>query len=621
MAFKTRDGLDYLLFYYSLYIDLSTLIKRFFYIILVFCSILLAKEQTWTTTTFDYYWNLLLRRNTFREPIALTPFDIKVGQLTYGGSDYWDSGLLKTELGLVLPVVLDSMTTSFDIIDTESNRSVLFFGVDFFRINATNYIYNQNFLDLQFGLGYGRISALSNPQLPESGAWSNQLPSGNTRGGFRFRPLLNTFNINTSISFQPTNFLLGYVYHAFGYSSGTLYESTGGDYYLEGNGTSESFALGLQAVYHPKNRSFSFQYGIEGRWHRIKFPTIYDPSLISHITGLDMYAKGLIITFGTIFGGRRTVADRAFTHLINQKYEEASSGFEEFINYYPNHSRIDMAEKMLEFSYDQIPYQQFKKGLLSIKDMDIDSAVHWLSRASKIADQDLMFEIDSRRKDLAMVLIDSVAINKSSMTFKQAEGVIQKARKIAPHYPLVDDALAEIYIEKGDVLYKGKNYSRAYEYYKQAYDLSSQTQKIVRKKYNDITIGLMEEANYFSEQKEYVLAIQSLKTIIEIHPKRENDLGPILEELSLRLKEVELVETNRAVREIVQVKQKKRSDKSSYVLLLGMTPSQVQDITGEPDYIDRIEQRNTLFEMWTFNNLEKATRLYFEKNLLVKIEK
>jgi len=39
-------------------------------------------------------------------------------------------------------------------------------------------------------------------------------------------------------------------------------------------------------------------------------------------------------------------------------------------------------------------------------------------------------------------------------------------------------------------------------------------------------VGLMDEANLFSEQKEYILAIQSLKTIIEIHPIRENDLGP-----------------------------------------------------------------------------------------------
>ena len=115
-AFKRRKTLDYLFFYPHFSIDLSPLIQRFLYIIIACCSILVAKEQTWTTTTFDYYWNTLLRRNIYREPISFTPFDIRVGQLTYGGSDYWDSSLFETELGATLPVVLDSTTTTFYII-------------------------------------------------------------------------------------------------------------------------------------------------------------------------------------------------------------------------------------------------------------------------------------------------------------------------------------------------------------------------------------------------------------------------------------------------------------------------------------------------------------------------
>ena len=621
MGFKRRKTLDYLFFYPSFSIDLSPLIQRFLYIILVCCSILLAKEQTWTTTTFDYYWNILLRRNIYREPISFTPFDIRVGQLTYGGSDYWDSSLFETKLGTTLPVVLDSITTTFDIINSEANRKALFLEVDFLRINATNYLYHQNLVDLQFGLGYSRMSASSNPALPETGVWESQLPIGNTRGSFRFRPIINTFNFNTSITFQATNFLMGYVYHALGYSAGTLYESTGGDYYLDGKGISEAFALGLRAVYHPNNRPFSFVYGIEGRWHRTKFLTVDDPSHISHITGLDLHAKGLFITIGTIFGGKRTSGDHGFAHLVNQRNEEASSEFEKFIGDYPTHSRKSKAEEMLAFSYAQIPFQQFRAGMESLKDKDIDMAARWLNKASETADEDLLFEINSRKKDLAMVLIDSVAIHKSEMTFKQAEDIIQKARRIAPEYPLGDDALAELYLEKGNVLFQLKSFNRAYSYYKKALQVSVESKTAVKKKYNDLIVGLMNEANKFTEQKEYILAIQSLETIIEIHPIRQEDLGPIIDELSLKLAEIEAAETRKKMKEMMQVKQKELDDKSRHLLLLGMTLHQAMEITGEPTFTDKMDRSGRLYEMWSFDDHPKAKRLYFEDNLLVKIEK
>jgi tetratricopeptide (TPR) repeat protein len=581
----------------------------------------LAKEETWTTTTFDYLWNAALRRNIYREPISFTPFDVRVGQLTYGGSDYWDSSLFITDLGTALPVILDSTTTTFDIINNESNRKALFLEVDFLRINATNYLYHQNYIDLQFGLGYSRMSGSSTPELPERGVWPSSLPSGNTRGSFRFRPIINTLNFNTSFTIQATSFLMGYWYHALGYSAGTLYESTGGDYYLSGKGISEAFALGLRAVYHPQNRPFSFVYGIEGRWHRTKFLTVEDPSHISHITGLDLHAKGLFVTFGTIFGGKRTSGDHGFTHLINQRYEEASKGFENFIGNYPHHSRKGKAEEMLAFSYTQIPFQQFREGIESLKDKDLDTAAAWLNKAAEMADGDLLFEINSRKKDLAMVLIDSVALHKSQMTFKQAEDIIQKARRIAPKYPLGDDALAELYLEKGNVLFQHNSFNRAYEYYKQAFAMSSESEAAVKKKYNDLIEGLMDEAHLFTEQEEYILAIKSLETIIEIHPKREEDLGSVIQEISLKLVDIEAVETRKKMKKMIQVKRKGIDAKSHHILLLGMTLHQAMEITGGPTFTDKINRSGRIYEMWSFDDHSKAKRLYFEDNLLVKIEK
>jgi len=181
--------------------------------------------------------------------------------------------------------------------------------------------------------------------------------------------------------------------------------------------------------------------------------------------------------------------------------------------------------------------------------------------------------------------------------------------------------LAELYLEKGNVLFQRKSFNRAYEYYKQAVAVSSESETAVKKKYNDLIMGLMDEANLFTEQEEYILAIQSLDTIIEIHPIRQEDLGPIIEELTIKLAEIEAVETQKKIKSLMQVKQKELDDKSRHLLLLGMTLHQAMEITGEPTFIDKIDRGGRLYEMWSFDNHPKAKRLYFEDNLLVKIEK
>ena len=121
MNFKRRGRLDCLFFLLYFSIDLRSLRYKFLHIILVFSVIPFANEQTWTTTTFDYYWNKVLRRNIYREPISFTPFDIRIGQLTYGGSDYWDNKFFNDNLGLNLPVKLDATTNTFSIINSHLN--------------------------------------------------------------------------------------------------------------------------------------------------------------------------------------------------------------------------------------------------------------------------------------------------------------------------------------------------------------------------------------------------------------------------------------------------------------------------------------------------------------------
>ena len=103
---------------------------KFINIIIVMITILFSEEKTWATTTFDYYWNLTFNQIRFREPVNFTPFETKIGYMTYGGSDYWND-LISTDLGKISPVILDSTNNSFNYLNSPETRTLAFIEFDF----------------------------------------------------------------------------------------------------------------------------------------------------------------------------------------------------------------------------------------------------------------------------------------------------------------------------------------------------------------------------------------------------------------------------------------------------------------------------------------------------------
>ena len=144
---------------------------KFIHIFILISSLLFSSESACATTTFERYWNLAFNQNRFREPVNFTPFEARIGYLTYGGSDYWDD-FLSTDLGVISPVILDSTNYSFDYLQPVTSRTLAFIEFDFMKVNIPNWVLNklgwsQNFLDIQTGLGYRYIHSISEPVLPE----------------------------------------------------------------------------------------------------------------------------------------------------------------------------------------------------------------------------------------------------------------------------------------------------------------------------------------------------------------------------------------------------------------------------------------------------------------------
>ena len=127
-----------------------------------------AQESAWKKSPLNKIRYSLFNRMTFRQPVVFTPIDVKVGYLYYGGKNYWSqlpynsSGITVTDL----PVLLDSTQYYFNAIEKTSNRRSLFIEVDFLRTNFTHFIFHQNYVDLQMGLGMQITNYSPNQSLP-----------------------------------------------------------------------------------------------------------------------------------------------------------------------------------------------------------------------------------------------------------------------------------------------------------------------------------------------------------------------------------------------------------------------------------------------------------------------
>ena len=588
---------------------------KFIYIFILLISTTYSEQKAWTTTTFEYYWNLTFNQIRFREPVNFTPFETKIGYMTYGGSDYWDN-LISTNLGEISPVLLDSTNNSFDYLKNNTDRILVFLEFDFLKFNFPNIIFNQNFIDIQTGIGYRYIHSISEPSLPQY--WENTVPDDQNAGTFLFKPRIHDFNINNSIDYQPLQNIRAYLYHSIGYAFGTIYEYDGTGNYLKCKGLSEGFGVGIRYINKLEKYDFNLIYNLEFRLHRNKINKIEDPSKISHIIGLDMYSKGLIFSIGTIFGGEKTSADHSFLRMLNQNYITAEPGFENYINNKENPPRKKLAKKMLEFTKTQIPYEQYTNGLKYQSIGNIDSAIYWFNLSEKGANKELSFEIQAHKKDLAIALIDSVSIYKRTLTFDNAEHIILKAKKLIDDYYYVNEMLSDLYIEKGDAFEKSGNYNKAYIYYNKAKKTYPDSHIKLIEKYSILSKNLIKEGNEAITINNYPLGIESLEFALDINPDKEAELKPVINELYSKLSSEESNIIKSKIENIVKNKLNEIENLNKKILI-GMSANEVKNAIGPPIIKDDIEQGGRNYQLWTYNN-NNITRIYFEENLVIKIE-
>ena len=370
----------------------------------------------------------------------------------------------------------------------------------------------QNIFDIQFGLGYRISQMLSHPKLPENLTYEN--PDENWQQ-YKFFPKIHDFNFNTTIQWQFTQLLITYAYHSIGYSRLSLYKTEADRKYLYGNAISETFAIGIKKIinYEEINK-YNLYYGLELKSLRTTTINIEDPKQFSPIVGFDMRGINLNLTFGVIFGGKRTIGDEAFAMMLENNYKDAIPAFENYIENYPNHGKIKKAKTMLEFCNRELPYKQYKIAMNHLDNQNIDQAVILLDNAYSKADEDLKLEIDLTKQGLAKQIALDLDKNFESMTISECEEKINYLSDLSPSSE--DDVRsmkAELFFRKATLLHESNFLLMLLGIMKLLCSNDRELSKLIDKRIDSLIQGILEKSIKYQTENELLLAVESLKVV------------------------------------------------------------------------------------------------------------
>jgi len=218
------------------------------------------------------------------------------------------------------------------------------------------------------------------------------------------------------------------------------------------------------------------------------------------------------------------------------------------------------------------------------------------------------------------MLIDSVSIYKNDLTFDDAENIILKAKKLVNDYYYVDEMLANLYIDKGDALESAGNFNQAYIYYNKAQKTYSDANIRLLEKYRNLVEKLISQGNTALNNQEYPLAIQSFEFALDIDPNKKDELEELIDDLYTKLSIEESMQIKQNIQTVVQEKKEEIENSFNKKILIGMSIDDVENALGLPNLKDIIEKGGRKYELWTYKYPEKIKRIYFENNLVIKVE-
>ena len=588
------------------------------YILFLIISFSFSYENTWSTTRFEYWWNSNINKSLFRESISFIPYKIKVGYYQYGGENYWND-FIEQEDSLTSSPFITINNKNFNFVDEKQNREGVTFEIDFLSYNFFKKI--QNSVDITIGLGYKLRKPSTKVLIPYD---ENNLESNwfeDDRKLF-FNPVIHSININTNFIFQLSKIFYPYYNFSYGSIQTYLFEDSSGDLSIKGEGYSRGHAFGFNFISTSKTKNYDFHYGIELRFDELIINKISD--LSAYISKIKIREVGINFNIGIGYGGKQTIGNTAYKQMINSQYIEAIENFNYFKNEYPNHSRLKLADKMIDFSNNKIAYHMLYKGMKEYDKGNIKDALIWYKKAISKSEKDeqLKSEIKSRQFLIADKLLKDLNIYMKSHsddeTIEYIDYIISLSDKI--EYRAKNKKI-NILNKKADLFLKNKDYKSAYKIYLNSKIIFPEKGYISDAKINIIISNLINDINNVIDKKDFIIAYENMNFLNKIYLE-SND---IIESNIKILKDKLDKERNKRIGEISfdildNVKNKFAPINTTSKIVIGDNYKKIKRLLGDSNDIKKREflEKEYLMIVYSINN--KYYRLYFKDNILFEIE-
>ena len=97
-----------------------------------------------------------------------------------------------------------------------------------------------------------------------------------------------------------------------------LYQSLSQENYINASGLNENFSIGYKYILKEDALPYDYLLGLEIRFGRTYLNKIYDEKDETPINGMNMHNFGIFLTFGTMFGGNSSKADKAYSLMLEK---------------------------------------------------------------------------------------------------------------------------------------------------------------------------------------------------------------------------------------------------------------------------------------------------------------
>ena len=582
--------------------------KKFLLILLL--SFLFSSDKHWSTTRFESWWNSKFNSMQFREPVTFIPYHIKIGKFYYGGPKYiedvFESGISDT---LEVSPFFTDHNQAFTYVDNNIKyREGISLDIDFLSYNF--FKNKQNDYDVYFGFNYKINKIIDKPFVD-----SNWIDNNNKN--IFARPTSQAFGLNIGVIHQWNSLFFNKINYTYSIIESNLFETSGGSRLIYGNGNLRALSFGMYFIKPLESKNYDLHYGSEISFEEINLDKI--DNLSAHIEKFNSQSIKLSFSFGIGYGGKKTIGDIGYSNLINNNYIEALENFEKFKIQYPEHSKLDIVNNMINFSNAKIGYQMLYNGIQSHRRGNLEEAVKWYDEATQYSDSNLKREIDMRKYLLADELYNNLS---TGLSINESISKLQNIKTISIKISdKVDSKIADLLYVKGENLLYDNFYFSSYDVFQEAQSIYPKKKYVYNGKINVLISELIKDTQNYIKKNEYILAYNAMQFLDKINNESEVDLEDELLDLKTKITESRRKRILESSQKIISEYQNQftQLDNMKY-LIEGDSYNKVVSLFGSPSKLIEKEVGSDNYTMIIYEGINNEYKIYFNNNTLIDIE-